>query len=93
MPTQQKTNRNNEKLDQVIELLGEIKTTQATQGAEIIRLAKCAQENKDAIKGNGKTGLEARMLIQEESTKRTNLVGTFLLLAILGDVMSRILLR
>jgi uncharacterized protein HemY len=93
MPTQQKTNRNDEKLDQVIELLGELKSTLLLHTTELVRLSKCAQENKEAIKGNGKNGLETRMAIQEESTKRANIVGTFLLLAILGDVMSRILLH
>ena len=77
MPTQQKTN---EKLDQVLELLGEIKTTQATQGAELIRLSACAKENKEAIKGNGKTGLEVNMALVQESIKRMQ--------AILGTVAS-----
>ena len=91
--TIQKTNQNDEKLDQVLELLGEIKGTLLLHTTELVRLSTCAKENRESIKGNGKNGLETRMAIQEESSKRINVVGTFLLLAILGDVMSRILLR
>jgi hypothetical protein len=82
-----------EKIDKILFLLSEIQATSATQGAELIRLATCAKENKEAIKGNGKTGLETRMALQEDNTKRVNVIGAFLLLAILGDVVSRVLAR
>ena len=65
----QKTNKNNEKLDKILEMLTEIKTTIATQGVEIETLNVTARENKESIKGNHKPGLEGRMLIQENDTK------------------------
>lgn len=62
------------KIDQALKLLSEIKEIQALQGAEIFRLSKVAQENKDAIKGNGKPGLELSMALVQDSIKRTQTI-------------------
>ena len=90
--TPQKPNYD-EKLDQMLLILGEIKGTMLLHTAELIGLSKCAEENKAAIKGNGKDGLETRMAMQEDGMKRVNIVGSFLLFSILADVVARILLR
>jgi hypothetical protein len=63
-----------DRLDQALVLLNEIKTIQATQGAELLRLAGLAKENKEAIKGNGKVGLEVNMALVQDSIKRTQTI-------------------
>ena len=96
--TPQKPNYD-EKLDQMLVILGEIKGTMLLHTAELARLSKCAEENKSAIKGNGKVGLEVNMALVQESIKRiqkilatiTTIVGAeiiALLLAILTHKIS-----
>lgn len=58
------------KLDTIISELAEIKTSIAVYASDVAELKKTAKENKDAIKGNGKAGLETRMALTEEREQK-----------------------
>ena len=64
-----------EKLDEIIGILGGIKADMAAQGVRVERLECVAKENKEAIKGNGKIGLEQKVAIMEQRIALFSWVG------------------
>lgn len=79
------------RLDDILKAVGEIKTTIAVFTSDMNSLKATAKENKESIKGNGKPGLETRTTLLERQMGVINWIGGILLLAILGDIMTRIL--
>ena len=86
-----KRRENDIKLDEILKMVGEIKTTIAVFSSDLHSLKDTAKENKESIKGNGKPGLETRTTLLEKQMSVVNWVGMVLLLAIIGDIMTRIL--
>ena len=82
---------NDTRLDDILKAVGEIKTTIAVFTSDMNSLKATAKENKESIKGNGKPGLETRTILLEKQMSVVNWVGMVLLLAIIGDIMTRIL--
>ena len=79
------------KLDEILSEVGEIKTSIAVFASEFSELKKTAKENKEAIKGNGKPGLESRTMLIERQVGTINWIGGALLLVVLGDVVARVM--
>ena len=88
---EEKRRESDTKLDEILRMVGEIKTTIAVFSSDLHSLKETSKENKEAIKGNGKPGLETRTVLLEKQMGVVNWVGAVLLLAILGDIMTRIL--
>lgn len=79
------------KLDDILHAVDEIKTSIAVFTERIDGLERTAKENKESIKGNGKPGLETRTTLLEKQMNLVSWIGGALFLAILGDIMTRIL--
>lgn len=79
------------KLDTIISELSDIKTSIAVYASEVAELKKTAKENKEAIKGNGKPGLESRTMLLEKQVGTVNWIGGALLLVVLGDLVTRLM--
>ena len=82
---------NDSKLDDILRAVGEIKTSIAVFAGQIESLQGTAKENKEAIKGNGKAGLETRTTLLEKQMNLISWIGGVLFLAIIGDIMTLIL--
>jgi hypothetical protein len=80
-----------DKLDNILVIVNDIKTDIAVFVKRVDDLESTAKENKTAIKGNGKPGLESRMALVEVNLKTINWVGAAIVVAIIGDIMTRIL--
>ena len=102
--TTQKTPVLENKIDNILQTVIQIKTFYEAQEIRVSAVERIAKENKEALKGNGKLGLETKVALLEEnsapktefailkeSVNRINWVGSFIILAILGDVISRVL--
>lgn len=81
----------NRKLDDVLNIVTEIKTNNAVCEQRLGILEQTARSNKEAIKGNGHPGLESRTMLLEKQMASINWIGGALLLAVLGDLVTRIL--
>lgn len=79
------------KLDAIIEAIGGIKTANAVFDRRVCSLEETARENKQAIKGNGKAGLETRTTLLEKQMATYNWISGALLLVVLGDLIARVL--
>ena len=88
---EEKRRESDTRIDDILRAVGEIKTSIAVFTSDMHSLKETAKENKEAIKGNGKPGLETRTTLLEKQMNVINWIGGVLLLAILGDIMTRIL--
>ena len=88
---EEKRRESDTKIDQILTAVNKIETSIAVFTGRVEHLELVAKENKEAIKGNGKPGLETRTVLLEKQMSVVSWVGAVLLLAIIGDIMTRIL--
>lgn len=74
--------------NEVIERIDNLKESIGNRLDDIESLAK---QNRDALKGNGKQGLETRVALVEDAIKRISWIGGLLMALLIGDIVTRVL--
>lgn len=81
------------KLDEIIDIVNVIKTDLAVFTKRMTDVECTSKENKESIKGNGKQGLESRTNMIERNLALINWMGAAMMLAVIADIMTRILAK
>jgi hypothetical protein len=80
-----------ERLDEIKQIVSDMRSEFSAFCVRVNRLEDIAKENKEAIKGNGKTGLEERASLVEAQLTQIRWIGGAIALMVVGDIVTRLL--
>lgn len=79
------------KLDEILEIVRTIEKSAAVLGSRVDVIETTTKNSHEAIKGNGKAGLESRTMLLERQVAVINWIGGIIVIAIIGDIIARVL--
>lgn len=80
-----------ERLDEIVQLLNDMKAANAVCEERLKQVEDKTAKHHEAIKGNGKIGLEERAALMEAQLTQIRWIGGAMVLMVIGDIVTRLL--
>lgn len=81
------------KLDEVLDAIHEIRQQEAARNEREASMKQSIAEHEQFINGNGKPGLKSEFAVVKQDISRINWIGGVLLVAVIGDIVARIMAK